>query len=125
MTHSPILRRVSADAGQPAPLGEWFMSVPAAAQVLRGGWELSPMTVLVGENGVGKSTLVEAIAVASGMGAEGGSTGARHATRPTESELWRHLVLERDAGAPRRGFFLRSETMPRPGAGNGVGDEHA
>ena len=105
MTPSPILRRVSAEPGQPAPSGEWFMSVPAAAQLLREGWELSPMTVLVGENGAGKSTLMEAIGVAFGMGAEGGSTGARHATRPTESALWRHLVLVRDAGEPRRGFF--------------------
>jgi predicted ATPase len=81
------------------------------AQVLADGWELGPATVLVGENGAGKSTLVEALAVAFGMGAEGGSTGARNVTRASESPLWEHLLLERGAGASRRGFFLRAETM--------------
>lgn len=105
------VRRVRLDEREPVPDGSWFAGVPAVAQVLRDGWELAPATVLVGENGSGKSTLVEALAVAFGLGAEGGSTGARNETRVSESALWRHLVLERGAGAPRTGFFLRAETM--------------
>ncbi len=105
------VRRVRRDDREPVPDGSWFAAVPAVAQVLRDGWELGAVTVLVGENGSGKSTLVEALAVAFGLGAEGGSTGARNETRVSESGLWRHLVLERGAGAPRRGFFLRAETM--------------
>ena len=105
------VRRVRADDREPVPPDAWFARVPAAAQVLADGWELGPATVLVGDNGAGKSTLVEALAMAFGMGAEGGSTGARAATRPSESALWRHLLLERGAGAARRGFFLRAETM--------------
>ena len=49
--------------------------------------------------------------MAYGMSGEGGSTGARHSTRQTESELWRDLRLTRGAGASRWGFFLRAETM--------------
>jgi predicted ATPase len=79
--------------------------------VLEQGLDLGPVTVLTGENGVGKSTLVEAIAVAFGLNAEGGSTGALHVTRASESPLGDHLQLVRGAGAPRRGFFLRAETM--------------
>ena len=105
------VRRVRADEREPVDAREWFARVPAVAQVLRDGWDLGAVTVLVGENGVGKSTLVEAVAMAFGMGAEGGSTGARGATRASESTLWRHLVLERGAGGSRRGFFLRAETM--------------
>lgn len=105
------VRRVRSDDREPVPDGAWFVGVPAVAQVLRDGWELGAATVLVGENGSGKSTLVEALAVAFGLGAEGGSTGARNETRVSESALWRHLVLERGAGAPRKGFFLRAETM--------------
>jgi predicted ATPase len=105
------VRRVRADEREPVPAGAWFARVPAVAQLLRDGLDLGPATVLVGENGSGKSTLLEALAVAFGMGAEGGSTGARHTTRESESGLWRHLLLERGAGAPRRGFFLRAETM--------------
>lgn len=105
------VRRVRADAREPVDAGAWFARVPAVAQVLRDGWDLGAATVLVGENGAGKSTLVEALAMAFGMGAEGGSTGARGVTRASESALWRHLVLERGAGASKRGFFLRAETM--------------
>lgn len=105
------VRRVRAHDREPVPRSAWFLGVPAVAQVLRDGWELGSATVLVGENGAGKSTLVEALAVAFGMGAEGGSTGARNLTRESESALWRHLLLERGAGAPKRGFFLRAETM--------------
>lgn len=81
------------------------------AQVLDDGWPLARATVLVGENGAGKSTLVEAVAVAFGLGPEGGSTGSMHVTRTSESELSQHVRLSREAGAPRRGFFLRAETM--------------
>jgi predicted ATPase len=105
------VRRVRADDREPVPDDAWFRRVPAVAQVLADGWELGAATVLVGENGAGKSTLVEGLAVAFGMGAEGGSTGARNTTRESESTLWRHLLLERGAGASKRGFFLRAETM--------------
>jgi predicted ATPase len=54
---------------------------------------------------------VEAIALAYGLSPEGGSTGARHSTRSTESILADHLQLVRNAGATRRGYFLRAETM--------------
>lgn len=105
------VRRLRADPAHPVPADAWFRRVPAVAQVLRDGWALSAATVLVGENGAGKSTLVEAVAQACGMGAEGGSTGARSTTRSTESTLHEHLRVERGAGAPRWGFFLRAETM--------------
>ena len=89
----------------------WPWTMPAVHQLLDTGLDLGPVTVLVGENGSGKSTLVEAVAMAYGMSREGGSTGARHTTRETESELWRDLRLTRGAGASRWGFFLRAETM--------------
>jgi len=89
----------------------WPATLPPVAQLLDGGLELGAATVFVGENGSGKSTLVEAIALAYGLSSEGGSTGARHSTRATESELWDHLQLVRNAGATKRGYFLRAETM--------------
>jgi len=54
---------------------------------------------MVGENGSGKSTLVEAIALVYGLSPEGGSTGARHGTRPTESgESFLELAISRFRG---------------------------
>ena len=69
------------------------------------------MTLLVGENGSGKSTIVEAVAVAFGLSPEGGSVQARHSTRASESPLSDWIRLERSPGASRWGFFLRAETM--------------
>ncbi|MCC2336004.1 AAA family ATPase [Cellulomonas wangsupingiae] len=91
--------------------GDWHRTVPAVRQVLEHGWDLGAATVLVGDNGAGKSTLVEGIATTFGMAPEGGSTGSMHRTRPTESGFAHDIRLVRGAGAPRRGFFLRAETM--------------
>lgn len=89
----------------------WPMTLQPVRQLFDEGVELGPLTILIGENGSGKSTIVEAIALAFGMSHEGGSTGAMHSTRPTESPLWSALRLSRDTGSSRWGFFLRAETM--------------
>lgn len=103
-------------AGQPGqvtahPADTWHRRIPAIAQVLRDGWDLDPVTVLVGENGSGKSTLVEAVAQAYGMGPEGGAVGSSYRTRVSESPLAGEIRLVRGIGAPKRGYFLRAETM--------------
>jgi hypothetical protein len=55
----------------------WPASVPAMAQLLREGLEVpAGLTVLVGENGSGKSTVVEALAEAYGLNPQGGSAQA-------------------------------------------------
>ena len=95
---------MSQDPDAPAlPRGAWPGTLAPIAQLLDSGLELGPVTVFVGENGVGKSTLVEAIAGAYGMGPEGGSTGSRHTTRRSESTLTDHLRLTRGLGAGRGG----------------------
>ena len=71
----------------------------------------TPATIFVGETGLGQSGLAEAIALAMACSREGGSARARHSTRSTESILADHLQLVRNAGATRRGYFLRAETM--------------
>ena len=91
--------------------GQWPAVLPAVAAILDDGLDLTSATIFVGENGAGKSTLVEAIALAYGLSPEGGSTGARHTTRSTESVLADHLQLVRNTGTTRRGYFLRAETM--------------
>ena len=92
-------------------MSTWPGSLPCVRQVLQQGMELGPLTILVGENGTGKSTLVEAIAQCYGLSPEGGSSGARHSTRASESPLWKAIELRRGIGASRWGFFLRAETM--------------
>lgn len=89
---------------------EWPATVPAVRQLLGTGLDLGRATVLVGENGAGKSTVVEAVAMAYGLSPEGGSTGAMHTTRASESPLSSGLRLVRGAGASKWGYFLRAET---------------
>jgi predicted ATPase len=89
----------------------WPATLAPVAHLLDHGLDLAPATVFVGENGSGKSTLVEAIGLAYGLSPEGGSVGAQHSTRASESGLWDHLQVVRNAGASKRGYFLRAETM--------------
>ena len=69
-----------------------------------------PVTFFVGENGTGKSTLLEAIAVAYGFNAEGGTRNFRFSTNKTHSELCDHITLVKRAYADD-GFFLRAESL--------------
>lgn len=110
MSRLPI-RSLSELEDDPLSRSGWPADIPAVAQLLREGLELGPATVFVGENGSGKSTLVEGIAMAFGLGSEGGSTGSRRHTRVSESPLSEHLAVLRWVGASRRGYFLRAETM--------------
>lgn len=70
----------------------------------------SGVTFFVGENGTGKSTLLEAIAVACGLNAEGGSKNFTFSTNPTHSELFAHITPVRK-DYPRDSFFLRAESL--------------
>ncbi len=69
------------------------------------------VTFIVGENGTGKSTLLEAIAVASGFNPEGGTRNFGFSTRASHSPLHGVLALARGLRRPRDGFFLRAESF--------------
>lgn len=70
----------------------------------------APVTFLVGENGIGKSTFIEAIAVSLGLNAEGGTENFRFSTKNTTSELSNYLrVLSYNKAKTR--FFLRAESF--------------
>ena len=106
------VRRVQGADGHELTRDSYPASIPGVAQLLAEGLDLSPgVTFLVGENGSGKSTIVEAVATAFGMSPEGGSTHSQHSSRPTESSLGGALQIVRGVGASRWGFFLRAETM--------------
>jgi predicted ATPase len=106
------VRRVEVEAGVEVDRGAWWARIPAIAAVLEKGLNLAAgVTFLVGENGSGKSTLVEGLAVAVGLNAEGGSRGAMHRTRATESPLGEALRVIRTPGRRVNSYFLRAETM--------------
>jgi len=69
------------------------------------------VTFLVGENGTGKSTLLEAIAVCCGMNPEGGGTNFHFETRASHSSLDQAIRLGRTLSLPADNYFLRAETF--------------
>lgn len=70
----------------------------------------SAVTFFVGENGTGKSTLIEAIAVAYGFNPEGGSRNFTFQTNNSHSELWQKIEIAKTDYA-KDGFFLRAESL--------------
>jgi len=69
------------------------------------------VTYFVGENGMGKSTLLEAIAIAAGFNPEGGSLYFNFSTQDSHSKLDQFLRLIKGVQKPKDGFFLRAETF--------------
>lgn len=107
----PVVRLSVAPDARP-PRGSWPMTVAAVEQLVDEGLDLPRgVTFLVGENGSGKSTIVEAAAMAYGLNPEGGTRYGQHTTRASESALGRALTVQRGLGSPRWGFFFRAETM--------------
>lgn len=70
----------------------------------------SPVTFFVGENGIGKSTFIEAIAVSLGLPAEGGTQNFRYETKNTTSVLSDYLRIP-SYNKPKMKFFLRAESF--------------
>lgn len=107
MSSAPFLRRLRLE--QPADREAAYpLNLAAVAMIDR--LEFGQVTVLAGDNGSGKSTVVEAIAVAGGFNPEGGSRNLNFKTNDTHSELHEHLTLEWTS-TPRWGWFLRAETF--------------
>ena len=72
--HSPYLRRVWLDRSKIADAAQYPFCMP----MFRDEFELDftkPITIIVGENGTGKSTLLEAIAAMAGYDQSGGGKG--------------------------------------------------
>jgi predicted ATPase len=90
--------------------GEYPFSIPALRNF--SSLEFHPkVTYLSGENGMGKSTLIEAIAVSSGFNPEGGSRNFNFATRASHSILHEYIRIARAPIRHKDGFFLRGESF--------------
>ena len=69
-----------------------------------------PVTFFIGENGTGKSTFLEAIAIAMGLNDEGGTQNFNFVTKNTSSCLSNYLKISRH-NYPENNFFLRAESF--------------
>ena len=95
------------------PKTEYYASLPAIQQIIRerGILLTKPITFFVGENGIGKSTLIEAVAVAAGFNPEGGTRNYSFSTADSHSSLHEHIHLVRGNDRHYDGFFLRAESF--------------
>lgn len=104
-----IVKKISLDRDKISSFEEY----PFNIDVVKNFKELnftSPVTFLVGENGVGKSTFIEAIAVSLGLPAEGGSQNFTYETNNTTSELSNYIRVS-TFNKPKTKFFLRAESF--------------
>jgi len=69
------------------------------------------VTFIIGENGTGKSTVLEAIATAYGFNPEGGTKNFNFSTMDTHSDLHNYIRLVKGVSKPKDGFFLRAESF--------------
>ncbi len=70
-----------------------------------------PVTFFVGENGSGKSTMLEAVAIASGFNPEGGTKNYSFSTYDSHSELCEAIRMVRGSRRESWGYFLRAESF--------------
>lgn len=71
----------------------------------------SSVTFIVGENGSGKSTFVEALAISAGFNPEGGSHYLNYHTYDSHSSLFNDIKLIRSGYRNKDGYFLRAESF--------------
>lgn len=84
--------------------------IPAVREL--GNIDFHPnVTFFVGENGAGKSTVLEGLAVALGFGSEGGTKSVQFRTADSVSPLHDSLRLARGVPKPTDGYFLRAESF--------------
>lgn len=89
----------------------YLNNIPAVIYMKKYPLELKkPITFFVGENGMGKSTILEAIAVAMRFNPEGGTRNYCFSTNDTHSELYNNLRISKGA-FPSGGYFLRAESF--------------
>ena len=95
------------------PKGNYLKNLPVVKNLTEmGSLSFSKnITFLVGENGVGKSTLIEAIAVAMGFNPEVGTKNFNFATMESHSDLHTYMTMSRGFQRHRDGFFLRAESF--------------
>lgn len=111
---APFLKRVWLEPERIADRGDYPFSIP----FIKSGFDLTfekGVTIIVGENGAGKSTILEAIAALAGFDDAGGGAGYRpvdhsRARETSGGVLAPHL---RASWLPKisRGWFFKAETF--------------
>lgn len=106
-----LLRDVRLDVSRVADSQAFPFALPAV-QALAEPLVFHPqVTFLVGENGAGKSTILEALAAKLDLDAHGGDTTLTLIQHAADTPLHEALVLARGARSPTMRYFLRAESF--------------
>ena len=109
MNTFPYLREISIKKENVESFDVYPFSIPVVKYLEKLEFK-SEVTFLVGENGSGKSTILEAIAVALGFNPEGGTRNFNFNTHDSHSKLHEYIRLVKSHVKPKDGFFLRAES---------------
>ena len=88
----------------------WLRGIPALRSLGRLRFDRN-ITFFAGENGTGKSTLLEGIAVACGFNPEGGTIHYHFSTFDEGAGLGQALQVSRGYKRPPFGYFFRAESF--------------
>ena len=106
----PYLREIELKRDQIDSFDTYPFCIPAVKEL--DVLEFHPdVTFFVGENGTGKSTLLEGIAVSLGFNAEGGTKQSTFSTNRTHSDLDQYIRQVKNFKQPKDGYFLRAESF--------------
>ena len=109
ITAKPYLRDISLRDDEDIDFDSFPFTIPAVREM--GRLELhADVTFFVGENGAGKSTILEAIAVGMGLPSEGGTRDV-YREQQEASSLTDYLRLSKSFRKPKSSYFLRAESL--------------
>ncbi|HET8689473.1 MAG TPA: AAA family ATPase, partial [Methanosarcina sp.] len=110
LSAKPYVQKVEIKHDIQINMSEYPFNIPAVKDIESIRFH-PDVTFFVGENGAGKSTILEAIAVALGFGHEGGTKNVQMRTTDSISPLHQALRLVRSFRKPKDGYFLRAESF--------------
>jgi predicted ATPase len=105
----PYLREISIRDDFDFDEEEYPFTIPAV-RCMDTIYPHADVTFFVGENGAGKSTILESIAVAMGLPSEGGTRNVMR-EQQSVSSLHEHLKIVKGFRKPSSSYFLRAESL--------------
>jgi len=110
LSAKPYLQRITAQFGDDVDWDRHPYNVPSVRDLESISFH-PDVTFFIGENGAGKSTMLESIALAWGFSMEGGTRSVRLNSAGEAAPLYESLRLSKSFRKPRDEYFFRAESF--------------